>query len=886
MTQWIISSSLLILAVLGLRALGRDRLSARMRYALWGLVLLRLLVPVSMGESVLSIWNLVPREEPLPMVQTEPLLLRDLPQGTVAIGPYEPEYELRVSQSVTATEPTVQTEVTTLNWPMVLWLAGMVVTALVLLGCNLRFSGMLRRSRQPVEVPGCPLPVYASAAVETPCLFGLLRPAIYILPGLAHDRTALEHVLAHERTHYRHGDHLWSLLRCLCLVLHWYNPLVWLGAAVSREDGELACDEGALAVLDDSQRTAYGRTLISLTCPGHRGLLTTATTMTGSKRGLAERVQRIAANPRASVAVLLAVLLLGAAAAGAFLTGRQSDRELSGVWRTSAPILEAGFGDNGTEDHIDYEFRKGEGRRVYYADGMISYSRYFTYTVKGSTAALTYYNDTWGDAAEETLSIKGDTLQLKGQNTAGIQPLAVEDPVWTPHTVPQPPFLTDALFTMDYVRMAEQGREYRTEAIDNLCVWLLEYFRAAEVQILEGGAADAPNDERAYAFCGGPRTLYIRDGVLYDDTNGYLLSNMNEILDFLERDMRWFPVEPVTNAQGLTYYEADPESWHYSALSRDALYIRMTVPAGMGKSWYFLPEDRALWRSAIAEAMEASVTARPEDWETADGGFVLCDDEMGLRMYKDGCILTGEDAQYYVTPETGPRLMELLYEYLALYTRELSRAPEDADTVNDGSWLLEGTVPDYGITGMAFLRQQIFVWTNSGVITKGCARTVLDGRLLLRLDDGGEYRLPCRQAGETLYVTMAGREYSFRQQPYIYESIDSMSHMIRFEPSADRALYPQTLADDRQQALEQLIRQGLRDAQPGDTVIPGTMGYYRLPCLGPMLDTEGTVILTDDGTLRYEGQARVLTNSAEVLALLAEALKDTDYLCSYPLAEG
>ncbi len=56
----------------------------------------------------------------------------------------------------------------------------------------------------------------------------------------------LRHVLTHEFTHYRHGDHLWSMLRCLALAVHWWNPLVWLAAELSRRDAELACDEGAL----------------------------------------------------------------------------------------------------------------------------------------------------------------------------------------------------------------------------------------------------------------------------------------------------------------------------------------------------------------------------------------------------------------------------------------------------------------------------------------------------------------------------------------------------------------------------------------------------------------------------------------------------------------
>lgn len=93
----------------------------------------------------------------------------------------------------------------------------------------------------------------------------------------------LRHVLSHEEAHYVHKDHIWSLLRCLALALHWYNPLVWWAAAASRQDGELACDQRALAYLGESERTAYGRTLLSLLTarPRPGDLLQCATTMSG-----------------------------------------------------------------------------------------------------------------------------------------------------------------------------------------------------------------------------------------------------------------------------------------------------------------------------------------------------------------------------------------------------------------------------------------------------------------------------------------------------------------------------------------------------------------------------------------------------------------------------
>ena len=113
------------------------------------------------------------------------------------------------------------------------------------------------------------------------------------------------------------------MLRAAALALHWYNPLVWLAAVLSRRDGELACDEGALQGADDRERAAYGRTLIRLVTarPSAGELLCCATTMTAGTSSLKERIAMIARKPRTLAAVLAAVALLAGLAVGCTFTG-------------------------------------------------------------------------------------------------------------------------------------------------------------------------------------------------------------------------------------------------------------------------------------------------------------------------------------------------------------------------------------------------------------------------------------------------------------------------------------------------------------------------------------------------------------------------------------
>ena len=129
-------------------------------------------------------------------------------------------------------------------------------------------------------------------------------------------------MLAHELTHARHLDHLWTLLRGVCLALYWFDPLVWVAAAVSNADCELACDEGALARLSDDDRIPYGKTLLSLVPVRQTANPLLATTaMVAGKRQLKDRFMRIAKRSRQTVAAVVAVAVLVAAVSACTFTG-------------------------------------------------------------------------------------------------------------------------------------------------------------------------------------------------------------------------------------------------------------------------------------------------------------------------------------------------------------------------------------------------------------------------------------------------------------------------------------------------------------------------------------------------------------------------------------
>lgn len=335
MTEVIISSSVLIAVVIALRYVFKGKISRRVQYALWALVLLRLFMPFSLMGSPISVMNAVGTAQTagaVPDVQTYPDGDGDTGASLDEVSPTGTQI-LNDTQSGPAQGGSGVAESGAFadlkdNLPQLLktvWLAGAIAAGLWFLGTNLIFYGKLRKSRK-VYVTHCPLPVYVTDGIASPCLFGLFHPAVYVTSKAFEGEESLNYVLAHELCHYRHGDHIWSALRGVCLAAYWFNPLVWAAAILSREDSELACDEAVIKRIGEDRRLDYGHTLLDMVAvrKTRTGIVCAATTMVSGKRGLKKRLNMIVKNPKTFLPALAAVLLVAAVCAGCTFTGAKN----------------------------------------------------------------------------------------------------------------------------------------------------------------------------------------------------------------------------------------------------------------------------------------------------------------------------------------------------------------------------------------------------------------------------------------------------------------------------------------------------------------------------------------------------------------------------------
>lgn len=246
-----ISASWLILAVLVLRVVLKKAPKWVMPL-LWGVVALRLVCLFSI-ESALS---LIPSAETIPseiVTETREPVLYEQATLDIVTNPTLPS-AAEVPVGVSRQQAQVD-----FNIYSVLWLAGM---AALLVHALVSAEKLKRKLATAILLRDN---IYESEFVDSPFVFGVVKPNIY-LPMHMDEGTAA-YVIAHEHAHLARRDHWWKVLGYLVLALHWFNPLVWVAYILFCRDIELACDEKVVKGLDGAARADYSQALLSCAAP-------------------------------------------------------------------------------------------------------------------------------------------------------------------------------------------------------------------------------------------------------------------------------------------------------------------------------------------------------------------------------------------------------------------------------------------------------------------------------------------------------------------------------------------------------------------------------------------------------------------------------------------
>ncbi len=230
-------------------------------YCLWSIAGLRLICPFSFS-SVLSIFNLfsVPVQNTASGFSTVnnyvpndigmmniPEISTGIKAADTVINPFLPVPEIGVSvnpmQIITAIAS-------------LMWIAGIIAMAVYGVVSLVKVK---KRVEFATKLDGN---VFECEKIRSPFVFGLFNPKIYLPHGM--DAKQREYVILHEKNHIRRLDHITKLVSFAVLMLHWYNPLVWIGFNLMVRDMEMSCDEKVLRELGEEEKKSYGLTLVAI----------------------------------------------------------------------------------------------------------------------------------------------------------------------------------------------------------------------------------------------------------------------------------------------------------------------------------------------------------------------------------------------------------------------------------------------------------------------------------------------------------------------------------------------------------------------------------------------------------------------------------------------
>ena len=311
-----VTAGIVILFVLLARLLLR-RAPKVFSYALWSVVLFRLLCPVSLsaGFSLLGLVDM-PTRAATPHTTTVEYVPPDI------VHAEDPQVQFPVEPVRTAVNEVLpkgeeQTTADPLEAPMAiatwLWLLGILAMAAYSVASYLKIRRRL--------VGAVPLRdnIYLADHIPTPFVMGLFRPRIYLPSALSGREQA--YIIRHEQHHIRRGDHIVKVLSFAALCIHWFNPLVWAAFFLSGKDMEMSCDEAVVHALGEQIRADYSTSLLRL-ATGRRRIA--GMPLAFGEGDTKSRIRNLVSwkTPKRWAALLAAVVCIAVAAACAWMAFR------------------------------------------------------------------------------------------------------------------------------------------------------------------------------------------------------------------------------------------------------------------------------------------------------------------------------------------------------------------------------------------------------------------------------------------------------------------------------------------------------------------------------------------------------------------------------------
>ena len=386
--QMSFAGGILILAVIVIRALAINMLSKKTFNALWGISVVRLMIPFSI-PSAFSVYSLMGSH-----VLNGSQVIRVLPIGA--------------SEQAASMPGSITNAANTVSMWTVVWAAGVLVCtvffSLAYWKCWKEFQTSLPVGNDftenwlSVHQQRRRISIRQSGRFSAPLTYGVLHPVILMPTSTKWENTdSLAYVLAHEYVHIRRFDSIRKLVLIVVLCVHWFNPLVWVMYILANRDIELSCDEAVVRFFGENTKAAYARALISME-ETRSGLTPLCSSF--SKNAIEERITAIMKIKKTTVFSLVLAGFIVVGTATAFATSANAQQAESVGQGSGTEIVTKPDSIPQVDDSFGIFFK--DGGRTAGAD-----------TEDMKTAVPVQSDDIYGAPVEKTSALADD---LSGDN--------------------------------------------------------------------------------------------------------------------------------------------------------------------------------------------------------------------------------------------------------------------------------------------------------------------------------------------------------------------------------------------------------------------------------------------------------------------------------------
>lgn len=274
LVQVALYSAAITAGILLFRFIFKNRISSKLQYLMWWLLILRLLMPVTpdiglhfnLQDMLLKQAHQAELPTPAPVLDVAPASVPNTQPSYDSVTPaVQPDTDVAPSQHVNPTKST--------DWysiVFVVWLLGAIGFLGWLIFVKLRYYESLQHlmaggprevyelyDRCCKELGVKPLPLWIVNKSMSPGIAFFGEPVLLVPISLCGDESRLRFALLHELTHKKRGDHYMTLLLNILRAVYWFDPVVHFAFSELRADMESACDSDVLAYIGHEKKRGY-----------------------------------------------------------------------------------------------------------------------------------------------------------------------------------------------------------------------------------------------------------------------------------------------------------------------------------------------------------------------------------------------------------------------------------------------------------------------------------------------------------------------------------------------------------------------------------------------------------------------------------------------------